>query len=863
MLINGFRKRDGSVVEFDESKIQLAIWKAAWEVFRRETGIPAVCREKVVQKLTQFPIDNCGKLIPTLDQVQDTIITVLTEEGHKEIARAFKDFKEARDRARGKLKVKTKGRKSKKADTTDSHLLLVESGQDPATCLWDRQRLVQYLHKNTELTDTEICVIAKIVENRIIDSGMTVITSALIREILNVVLTERGHKVNLKDRDGQWLPTEYIDNILDSKSLENSNVNSNNPEAVSMLLSEVLLKEWALDNMFDAEVKRAHLSGMVHLHDLGFPHRVYCSAHSLEFIKKYGLQGLDNLSVESKPARSASVLVGHLNTFLASVQAYYAGALGIGYINVLFAPYMVGMTKEDYKQTAQELIFNAAQCSFSRGGQVLFTDFNVHPSVPKVLKHIPAIHPGGKYKARVGDMIAELTERIQEGVTDKAGNSLIELVLDDVVVAKECEEKWDFTLAEQLGYHVLTYGDYEHETQEFCRALLTVWGEGDKYGRVFPFPKCNFHIDKYIFKDATKIDIFMDACKLASKNGSTYFIFDRDAVTLAACCRLRTTIQDKRMLTRPELLSFCGFQNVTVNIPQAAYRAKRNSGDSIENLLKELDNTMDICVKAHMQKRVIIKQFMDSPTGPLRQIGKVWAHGRPYVNIDAATYIIGLIGLNDALLYLTGKNLHESPEVYDLGLRIISHMYLRTKKYAEKYNLKFTLEESPAESAARRLAKTDLSLFPEAAKVVQGSDDNIYYTNSIHLPAQAEVPLVERIRKQSMFHSMIESGAIIHAFVGEERPDKDVIAALVARTFDETQCAQLTISPEFTYCNLCHNSVGGIQNKCPQCKTENVDHLTRVVGYFSKVSNWNKSKRDGELPDRHKGDYSVKSSCGV
>lgn len=35
-----------------------------------------------------------------------------------------------------------------------------------------------------------------------------------------------------------------------------------------------------------------------------------------------------------------------------------------------------------------------------------------------------------------------------------------------------------------------------------------------------------------------------------------------------------------------------------------------------------------------------------------------------------------------------------------------------------------------------------------------------------------------------------------------------------------------------------------------------LQHMTRVVGYYSRIENWNKSKI-GELKDRHKGDYSV------
>ena len=37
-----------------------------------------------------------------------------------------------------------------------------------------------------------------------------------------------------------------------------------------------------------------------------------------------------------------------------------------------------------------------------------------------------------------------------------------------------------------------------------------------------------------------------------------------------------------------------------------------------------------------------------------------------------------------------------------------------------------------------------------------------------------------------------------------------------------------------------------------------LDQITRIVGYYSKVSNWNKSKI-GELKDRRNGDYCCES----
>ncbi len=38
----------------------------------------------------------------------------------------------------------------------------------------------------------------------------------------------------------------------------------------------------------------------------------------------------------------------------------------------------------------------------------------------------------------------------------------------------------------------------------------------------------------------------------------------------------------------------------------------------------------------------------------------------------------------------------------------------------------------------------------------------------------------------------------------------------------------------------------------------NLTHMTRIVGYYSRVNNWNKSKI-GELKDRCAGDYKLSS----
>ncbi|NQT86306.1 anaerobic ribonucleoside-triphosphate reductase, partial [bacterium] len=465
-----------------------------------------------------------------------------------------------------------------------------------------------------------------------------------------------------------------------------------------------------------------------------------------------------------------------------------------------------GMDYKTLKQEAQHLIFSGSQSAFSRGGQTLFLDFNIHSGVPRYLKDVPAIGPGGKETGK-------------------------------------------------------TYGDYAEVASQFARAMLDVWRAGDQHGHIFAFPKCDFHINDETFTDPDQFELYEYACQVASENGVPYFIFDRDEVTLSACCRLRTTIEDTSMLRHLETMRFCGFQNVTINLPQAAYRAGKGN---VDEFLKDVEGGMDIAVQAHMEKRVFIKKLMSAPHMPLWQIGKEAKDGKPYVDLDKATYIIGLVGLNEAVQHLSGEELHESTAALKLGLKIISFMYFKAKQEGKRTGLKMTLEESPAESATRRMAKVDLRNYPAAREVIKGNieRDEFYYTNSIHLRADANIDILTRIRTQAKFHPLIESGAIIHAFVGEELPSTASIMSLVRKTFEQTQAAQLTISPEFTVCRTCHERNTGLQDACTICESDDVFSMTRIVGYYSRISNWNKSKI-GELRDRQAGTYALAEAGSV
>ena len=793
--ITQIRKRDGKVMPFDAAKIADAIFKAAQAVGGEDRFVADELASAVTDYLNRYYEGD----IPGIEDIQDMVEKVLIETGHAKTAKAYILYRDRRAQARRAMTVRKAKRDAGQRSSTDV-ALLVDTGAKDALLPWDKGRIAEALETEAHLDPVTARKVATAVEEKVLASGLSRISTGLVRELADNELFERGLTGRLERQKVMGMPRYDLVNLIYSKSHENSNISQNNPEAINLTIAEAVLKQFALGEIFSREVAEAHLVGRVHLHDLGYPTRVYCSSHSLEYLKKYGLD-LENLDTKSAPARHARTLTGHLNTFLASMQAYYAGALGVAHINIMYAPYVEAMSDDEMRQEAQHLIFSCSQSAFSRGGQTLFLDFNIHAGVPAYFKDVPAIGLGGKYTGR-------------------------------------------------------TYGDYEGAAQRFCRAMLDVWREGDQYGHLFAFPKCDFHVNAATFRDPKQLELLAYACQIASENGVPYFVFDRDEVTLSACCRLRTAIEDDHMIKHPESMRFCGFQNVTINLPQAAYRAGPGNWDA---LFSQVAGAMDIAMQAHLEKREFTKKMMAGPEMPLWQIGKIAKDGRPYVDLDAATYIIGLVGLNECIQHMMGEELHESDRALKQGLLVVSHMHRRAKEYTRQHGLKVSLEESPAESAARRLAKVDMRDWPQSRDLMKGDveADEYYYTNSIHLRADAPVDLLTRIQKQAKFHSMIESGAIIHAFVGEELPPAESILRLVRQTFEKTPAAQLTISPEFTICNDCHRATPGLRARCDYCASESVYGMTRIVGYFSRISNWNKSKL-GELKDRRRGKYSVR-----
>ncbi|MGA2955021.1 MAG: anaerobic ribonucleoside-triphosphate reductase [Thermodesulfobacteriota bacterium] len=679
-------------------------------------------------------------------------------------------------------------------ETTDMALFVRTSSETLSD--WNRQRIVDALLRETTIDRDTAERISREVEEQIIASKISLVTAPLVRELVDAKLIEYGLEEARKMHTRLGVPLYDVDQLILHPNRENANV-PHGPEATNLTLAERIKKEYALLNVFSQEIGDAHMRGDLHLHDLGFIDRPYCSGQSLEYIKKFGLNLPNSLSM-AKPAKHPEVLLAHMVKFAAALQSNFAGAIGWDAVNLFFAPYLEGLSDRDVKQLAQMLIYEFSQQAVARGGQAIFTDINLYWEIPKHFENVVAIGPNGEFTGK-------------------------------------------------------TYGEYLDQAQRFVWALFDVYRDGDGVGRPFFFPKPLVHITEKFFQTPGHMDFLHHICDVSAERGNTYFVFDRgNTAKVSECCRLSFKLEksDLEDALYPWRMRYCALQNVTLNLPRIAYQC---GGDDTK-LFAKINETFAKAVKAHLEKKDFLERLLAlGDHGPLALL-TMKKDGQPYLRMHRATFLIGMVGLNEMIQVHRGKQLHESDEVLKFGLKVIAYMKLLADKMSQKYNMRFVLEQTPAESTAYRFAKLDLRDFsPRSGHVVKGdiSRGEVYYTNSTYLNVGSVLNPIDRVRKEGLFHPLIEAGSLTHIWLGESRPSGESLANFVIKVFRNSQNDQIAFSPEFTTCTACGKTSRGLSDHCSYCGSTEVEGITRITGYFTKVSSWNKGKL-GELRDRYR-----------
>ncbi|HOF83848.1 MAG: ribonucleoside triphosphate reductase [Acidobacteriota bacterium] len=432
---------------------------------------------------------------------------------------------------------------------------------------------------------------------------------------------------------------DYIDEH-DWKIRENSNEGTLSFSGLNARISGEVLSNFALNQIYGEHIKKAHLEGDFHIHDLSYPIVGYCAGWSLENLLRKGFGHVPN-QVHSSPAKHLETATLHMVNYIGTMQGEFAGAQAFSSVDTLLAPFVRAdkLGFGQVRQDIQKLIYGLNVPS-RWGWQTPFSNLTFDWTVPADLAPKKAI-VGGR--------------------------------------------EMDFT-----------YGELQAEMDMINKAFLELMVDGDHQGRVFTFPIPTYNLTRDFNWDTPNARLLFD---VTAKYGIPYFQnyigTDMNPGDIRAmCCRLN--LDQRELMRRPGNMWGPGDSTgsigvVTINLNRIGYVSK--TPEEYKARLREL---MDMAKESLEVKREIVNSMLKRGIMPYT---KVYLG---HFNNHFST--IGVCGMHESCLNLLGKGIGSpegrtfAVEILDYMRDVLKEYQNET---GNLYNLEATPAESTSYRLAR------------------------------------------------------------------------------------------------------------------------------------------------------------------
>ena len=563
-------------------------------------------------------------------------------------------------------------------------------------------------------------------------------------------------------------------------------------------VSNSVLVDWALKNMYTGEISKAHEDAIYHIHDISHPIVGYCAGWSMEDILMKGFNCGPNY-IYSDPAKHLDALYGQINNFIFTLTGEWAGAQALNSFDTYSAGFIKkdGMDETSVYRVLRRLIFDL-NIKTRIAMQSPFSNISVDLTVPEDLKYKPVIIGG---------------------------------------------EEQDFT-----------YGDCQEEMNMFNHVLAQIMMEGDGTHKIFTFPIITYAITKDFPWDS---DLAKDIFTFADEANSPYFSNfinsdQQQSDVRSMCCRLRLDLRE--LIKTGGGLFGAGDKTgsigvVTLNLSKISYLSSMlvkgdkdnpdySKADEILSHYPALRSRVRVLIASsegqeyeELSKRVyfvIIKYFMDLARQSLMikrdkvqesmDLGLIPYTKKYLGNFNSHFNTLGVNAGHEACLNLLGKGI-ESEEGQQFMEDTLNFMLKVLADYQEEDNgqLLWNLEATPAEGASTRFAKKDKKDFKNI--ITGAGTGGSFYTNSTQLPDNYSENIFEVFEHQNRLQPLYTSGTVQHIYMNEPTHQWKVIQSLVKKLFTNYRLPYLSISPDICVCPI-HGKLPHNYQFCPYEHTE-------------------------------------------
>lgn len=746
------RKRDGRVVPFDEGKIADAIYRAALAV----GGEDRFLAEELAGMVTLFLAKIAGaaaggaavpgpalpglegtvaeggdapdRWIPSIEQIQDVVEKVLVETGHARTAKAYILHRERRSRLR-----EAAAARAGEAEPTlfDDRFLMVEDPAAERSAPFSAERLGRTVAAETGLPREEAEEVVRGVEERLRKARVRRIPAPLLSSLVDAELLESGRLTEPRRRSGAVVPRAVIDAALAPKGRPGAAVP---PETAARRLGGEVLRAHALAEVFPEAVSSAHLEGAIHVHGLARPAALYSLTLSLDALKAEGIPGAPGRA-PSRAAEDARRFSAQAGRAARTLRAYATHGVGIPAANLLLAPVLPGSADE--MPDPRDLLEEAWHLLFETAGEPdgVPSEIDLLGEIPPAFAAAPARGPGGR----------------RDGST--------------------------------LGAHA-------ERAVQFARAVVAVRAAGEGLPPRAHLAGLNLVVGRACIGDPRTRELLREALAAALTGIPLRLVLERDGVPTAGTLLARERMEDApRLAADGAIRHFCA-QRVTLNLPRAAYRCP--AGD-LSGFFRECDRAVDLAVEAHRARRSLLATVAGAEGGALsplfRRPARPVPGAPPPPDLAAATWSVGVLGLNEAVAHLLGEELHESDAAVKVGARILAYLGLRVREAGEKEDLPARLDASPSARAAERFARLDAR--EHRAEQDEATAGRGAYSPGVSLRADAPADLLQRLEKEGRLQGHVRTATFRFDPAGAPGVSEEGLLALLEKAFLHTEVRQI------------------------------------------------------------------------
>ena len=314
--------------------------------------------------------------------------------------------------------------------------------------------------------------------------------------------------------------------------------------------------------------------------------------------------------------------------------------------------------------------------------------------------------------------------------------------------------------------------------------------------------------------------------------GHSFFTYLSDnADSLSSCCRLRNEITDNGFsYTLGAGGVSTGSKSVlTINLNRAIQYAVRNNIP----YQKYIEEVVDLMHKVQLAYNENLKELQSKGLLPLFDAG--------YINIGRQYLTIGVNGLVEAAEFL-GIEISDNEAYTNYVQEVLGIIEKLNKKYRTK-EVMFNCEMIPAENVGVKHAKWDRE---DGYKVPRDCYNSYFY-----IVEDEKTTVLDKFRLHGRkYIEHLTGGSALHCNLDEHLSQEQYFQIL--RVAAKEGCNYFTFNIPNTVCNDCGHIDKRYIKHCPKCGGENLDYLTRVIGYMKRISNFS-AARQKEAARRYYG----------